>query len=60
MNSAGFLSRTVAGHLTTFTVNSSSAFGSNRNHQRQFSIVIRLGSGEFEDDLGSIASCSIF
>jgi hypothetical protein len=35
----------MAGHLTTFTVNSSSAFGSNRNHQRQFSIVIRCDSG---------------
>jgi lipopolysaccharide transport system permease protein len=35
----------VAGHLTTFTANSSRAFGSKGNHLRQFPIVIRCNSG---------------
>jgi lipopolysaccharide transport system permease protein len=35
----------VTGHLTTFTANSSRAFGSKRNHLRQFPVVIRCDSG---------------
>ncbi|HSE87028.1 MAG TPA: ABC transporter permease [Candidatus Binatia bacterium] len=35
----------MAGDLTTLAVNSSSAFGSRRNSQRQFPIIIRRNSG---------------